>query len=387
MFRLVVVFASLIVLVAAYSKPYPSSREDSPQETSHERHRYRHRMRHVADSFEDDESTEVDRTKKQLFHIGKTIKAKDFAVWSLFTGFIDRYGRKYKHKREILRRFRVYKRNTKAAKMWQENELGTAVYGETKFMDLTPKEFRETYLPYTWQKPRHQPRTLSEMELEQLDAEPIPASFDWRPKNIVTSVKNQGSCGSCWAFSVTGNIEGQWALKTGKLVPLSEQELLDCDVIDQACDGGLPLNAYKEIIRLGGLETEAEYPYDASKEPTCKLERSDVAAYINDSLQLPKNEEQMAAYLFKNGPISIGVNANPLQFYTHGISHPWKIFCEPMMLNHGVLIVGYGQEKNKPFWIIKNSWSKSWGEEGYYRLFRGKNVCGVSEMATTSLIK
>lgn len=116
------------------------------------------------------------------------------------------YNRQYNGKREILKRFRVYKRNTKAAKMWQENEQGTAVYGETPFMDLTPNEFRDTYLPYTWQKPRHMPKTLTDEEIEQLEVEPVPDSFDWREKNVVTSVKNQGSCGSCWAFSVTGNI-------------------------------------------------------------------------------------------------------------------------------------------------------------------------------------
>lgn len=329
----------------------------------------------------------ISKMEKNIDRISRTIKLKDLQTWDLFKGFLTRHSKIYKTKEELVQRFRTYKRNLKIAQILQLNERGTAIYGETKFSDLTPDEFKKIYLPYVWQKPSN--NSISELDADddrlQMN-EPLPASFDWRTKGVVTEVKNQQACGSCWAFSVTGNVEGQWAIKTGKLVSLSEQELLDCDTIDKACNGGLPANAYREIIRMGGLESEKEYPYDAHRE-SCKLKITDMAAYINDSVQLPSNEEQMVIFLFKSGPISVGVNANPLQFYRHGISHPWKIFCSKLFLDHGVLIVGYGVEKNKPFWIIKNSWGNDWGESGYYRMFRGENVCGVSEMATSSIVK
>lgn len=223
-----------------------------------------------------------------------------------------------------------------------------------------------------------------------------PTGYDWREHDAVTEVKNQGMCGSCWAFSTTGNIEGVHAVKYGKLIYLSEQELVDCDDVDQGCNGGLMDNAFDQVEKLGGLETEADYAY-TGKAGKCSLDQSKIAVNITGHHDVPQgDEEAMVDQLLETGPLAVALNAMWMQFYRGGVSHPWKRLCNPAGLDHGVLIVGYGVEpadpnhmplpkKEQPYWIIKNSWGPHWGESGYYRLYRGDGTCGIDQYATTAL--
>lgn len=176
----------------------------------------------------------------------KIIKPRDYVMWNSFLDFIDRHDKQYANKREVLKRFRVFKKNAKVIRELQKHEEGTAVYGFTKFSDMTTMEFKETMLPYQWEQPVY-PMEQADFEKEgvTIGEDELPEAFDWRDNGAVTQVKNQGNCGSCWAFSTTGNVEGAWYLAKKKLVSLSEQELVDCDSVDQGCNGGLPSNAYK----------------------------------------------------------------------------------------------------------------------------------------------
>ncbi|XP_048259519.1 uncharacterized protein LOC124131860 isoform X1 [Haliotis rufescens] len=301
-----------------------------------------------------------------------------------FKDFTIKHGKVYDTVEEEVKRFAIFCENMKIARQLNKIEQGTAVYGATKFADLTQKEFKQKYLSKTtWDKiPNHGASTMYRAKIPR---GATPKAFDWRDHGAVTPVKNQGQCGSCWAFSTTGNIEGQWQIKNKRLISLSEQELVDCDKLDEGCNGGLPSNAYMSIMKLGGLETEGDYKYDGEDEK-CAFNKSEVVVKINGAVNISSNEDDMASWLAQNGPISIGINANAMQFYFGGISHPWSIFCNPKSLDHGVLIVGYGVEGSEPYWIVKNSWGPDWGEKGYYRVYRGGGVCGLNTMCTSAVV-
>uniref|UniRef100_A0A3Q1ERX2 Cathepsin F n=1 Tax=Acanthochromis polyacanthus TaxID=80966 RepID=A0A3Q1ERX2_9TELE len=298
-----------------------------------------------------------------------------------FKEFMVRYNKDYSSQEEADRRLRIFHQNLKTAEKLQSLDQGSAEYGVTKFSDLTEEEFRSTYLnPLLSQWTLHRP-----MKPATPPQGPAPDSWDWRDHGAVGPVKNQGMCGSCWAFSVIGNIEGQWFLKNGTLLSLSEQELVDCDGLDQACRGGLPSNAYEAIEKLGGVETETDYSYTGHKQK-CDFTTRKVVAYINSSVELSKDEKDIAAWLAENGPISVALNAFAMQFYRKGVSHPLKIFCNPWMIDHAVLMVGYGERKGIPFWAIKNSWGEDYGEQGYYYLYRGSNACGINKMCSSAVV-
>jgi len=228
-------------------------------------------------------------------------------------------------------------------------------------------------------------------DYSKLNLEATPDSWDWRTKGVVNPVQNQGQCGSCWTFSTIAVIESAYAIKTGKLQKLSEQEIVDCShgcvledgqqVCNQGCNGGWMWSALTDIISWKGEELETVYPYTAQT-GTCKRTAANTLDPISNytCLSGPKlaNETDMAAFLVANGPLSIAMDAGILQSYTGGIINPSAGDCSKTSLDHAIVIVGFGTSGSTPFWIVRNSWGAAWGEQGYFRIIRGKGACGLN---------
>ncbi|UYV60885.1 CTSS [Cordylochernes scorpioides] len=197
--------------------------------------------------------------------------------------------------------------------------------------------------------------------------------------------QRQGHCKSCWAFSAIGALEGQLKVKTGSIVPLSPEQLLDC-VYGLGCErGGLPSTAFNYIHRAGGLEKDSDYPYHDIGDHTCHFDKSKSVLKVKDYVELPEgDEEALKEALATVGPISVAIAANHgIHLYKSGV---YRGSCNHR-LNHAVLAVGYGEQDGVPYWLIKNSWGEQWGEEGYMRLYRGDNHCLVADRGTYPLLE
>lgn len=212
----------------------------------------------------------------------------------------------------------------------------------------------------------------------------IPQSIDWREEGMVSPVQNQGLCGSCWAFSAVGALEGQMKRRTGVLVALSPQNLLDCSSSEgnHGCRGGYISKSYNYITRNGGIDSEKYYPYE-HKVGKCRYSVKGRAGYCSGSHILARGDEKsLQSVVSTVGPIAVGINAMLRSFhlYRGGVYNPAG--CNPKITNHAVLIVGYGSDRGQDYWLVKNSWGTAWGEGGFIRMARNKkNLCGIANFA------
>jgi len=299
------------------------------------------------------------------------------------------HDKNYENEWEEKFRFKVYLENK--AKIARHNAM--AHKGEKPYFlkmnnygDLLNEEFKERFNGYNY----HQKFYLKDAVTHIAPAHvSMPAQVDWRKHGAVTEVKNQGSCGSCYSFAATGALEGQHFRKTGKLVSLSEQNIVDCSLKsgNDGCDGGLMDNAFRYIKANGGIDTEESYPYVGQVGP-CKFTPRSIGATEKGYVDIPiGNEVALQAAVATVGPVTAAIDAShsSIQFYSHGIYHEKE--CDAQKLNHAVLIVGYGTNKEGDYWIVKNSWGKRWGDEGYIKMARNKdNVCGIASVASYPLV-
>merc|ERR1712139_239202 len=223
-----------------------------------------------------------------------------------------------------------------------------------------------------------QPGSFDEVPLAPLLNTTLGDAFDWVAKGAVNPVKDQGQCGSCWSFSTACNLEGTGFVTVGRLVSLSEQNIMDCDKTCYSCNGGLPSLALSWSAANGGVASEASYPYKAYDE-SCR-QRPKIAQNTGYH-KISRNEDQMGQSLVHYGSLSIAVDATPFQTYSGGVMN--NPSCSKTRIDHAVNIVGYGVDQIQ-YWKIRNSWSASWGEAGYIRVSRGHNTCGLANMVVTA---
>ena len=252
--------------------------------------------------------------------------------------------------------------------------MGGSVYDLNEFADMSDSEFsasRNGFRPELRTSPRN------EIYLPEANADKV----DWRGSGAVTPVKNQGSCGSCWAFSSTGALEAAFFFKGKTLDSFSEQQLVDCSTSfgNQGCNGGLMDQAFK-YLESNSEEQESDYPY-SGLDGKCAYASSKGVTKVSTYNDVPQTAAQLKAAL-QNGPVAVAVKANLWwQLYFGGVSKACYAGTKADELNHGVLAVGYDDTASVPFWIIKNSWGESWGEQGYIRLAQS-NDCGITLSAS-----
>jgi len=298
----------------------------------------------------------------------------------LFRAFIKQHNKHY-HVDEFHVRFANFKANLDlvAAHNAQNKSFKLAV---NQFADMQQEEFRSKFLGYKFVDRSH----LRSKNVEEVNSSvAAPDAVNWVTNGAVTPVKNQGQCGSCWAFSTTGATEGAWFVAKGALVSLSEQQLVDCSSAqgNQGCNGGLMDQGFQYIITNKGICTESDYPYTGA-DGTCQTSCT-AAATISKFTDVAVNNEDALKTANAQQPIAIAIEADQsvFQFYSSGVLDDASCGVN---LDHGVLLAGYGHDSssNKDFWLVKNSWGASWGAAGYIQIVRNVNGNWARQCGLTS---
>ncbi|WCJ27209.1 Granulin repeat cysteine protease family protein [Euphorbia peplus] len=304
-------------------------------------------------------------------------------VKELFQAWKEKHRKVYTHLEEAEKRLENFRRNLKFVVHKNSGE-GHRV-GLNRFADLSNDEFKQKYMSKV-KKPMKKLRDGMSSSQRNLQNCVAPSTLDWRNKGVVTPVKDQGDCGSCWSFSVTGAIEGINTIVTGDLISLSEQELVDCDTTNYGCEGGYMDYGFEWVISNGGIDTESNYPY-TGLDGTCNVTKEDTKVVSIDGYEDVAESDSALLCATVQQPISVGIDgsAYDFQLYTSGI-YDGSCSSDPDDIDHAVLIVGYGSEDGEEYWIVKNSWGTEWGMDGYFYLKRSTEstygVCAVNAMAS-----
>ena len=315
-------------------------------------------------------------TITSIFSLENVILDND--EWKQFSNFQDRFRKKYESLGELETRFEIFRTNFRNIINHNLDHTQNFTMGINQFTDLTPEEFKAQYV------------TGIKSKVESFGCVPFsssasnaPSSIDWRNKGVVTSVKDQGQCGSCWTFSATGAVEGAWAIAKGQLIDLSEEQLVECAGIkygSMGCNGGEMDGAFKYITEQGQCALSS-YPYTSGNGKSGSCKSCSSVAHISSCSDVKPNDQISLKGAVSRQPVSIAISADTklFQSYSSGVITSTSCYTS---LDHGVLIVGYGTENGIDYWNVKNSWSSSWGMDGYVKIARSDStndagICGI----------
>jgi len=307
---------------------------------------------------------------------------EDNLHWKEFTNFQERFNKKYPSLKELEHRFIVFKENYLNILNHNSDIYQNYTLGVNQFTDLSPDEFKNIYLgSYTSRLESFGCKTFPSSDIS------IPDSFDWRIEGVVNPVRDQGQCGSCWAFATTANAESVWAISSGDLLDLSEEFLVDCasgvGYYNKGCNGGNPDSAFKYMINQGQC-TELSYPYKAGltkNAGTCQT-CSPAPVQFSSCSDIKPNDQISLKIAVSQQPVVIAIEADTKIFQSYSSGVIDSVSCGTN-LDHAVEIVGYGEENGKKYWIVRNSWSTSWGQDGYVLIERSEStndigICGIA---------